>query len=345
MKKITYVAGFLGLLAVIAIILDQDRDAILNAFDRAGWALLWFIPFHALPLALDVLGWRLLVAPFDANKQAGMGSLFWIAAVREAFNRLLPVANIGGEIIGVRMAKWRGLNGAAATAGIVVEVLLTLLNQYLFTALGILLMIALTQQVDTLNTILGALVISLPVPIALFVLLHRGRIFSRLEVMAEKMLGGRSKLMELVNGQGQRLDQDIRTLCGQPWRLMGAGVWQLAGLIVGSLETWLALKMLGFPISIWEALAIEAVTQALRHIIFIVPAGLGVQEGGLVLFGSLIGIPPDASIALSLVKRIREIGFGVPALISWQWAEMRRLRAGLGDDTPAKVCKDTQPVH
>jgi uncharacterized membrane protein YbhN (UPF0104 family) len=98
--------------------------------------------------------------------------------------------------------------------------------------------------------------------------------------------------------------------------------------VVGSFETWLALRLLGYPISVWDAIAIEAVTQALRHIIFVVPAGLGVQEGGLVLFGDIIGLPPEASVALSLVKRMREIGFGVPALISWQWAEARRMYAG-----------------
>ncbi len=343
MKKITYISGLLGLIVVIALILQQNGTAILGAFDRAGWALLWLIPFHALPLILDVLGWRLLVSPFDSARpyRASIGTLFWIGAVREAFNRLLPVANIGGEIIGIRMMKWQGIPGAAATAGIVVEVLLTLLNQYLFTALGILLMIALTQQIDTLTSILWALVASLPVPVALFFLLHHGQIFSRLENLAEKLLGGRTKLMELINGKGQLLDQDIRSLCRQPWRLLAAGGWQLAGLIAGSFETWLGLELLGFPISVWEAIAIEAVTQALRHIIFIVPGGLGVQEGGLVLFGSLIGVPPDASLALSLVKRIREIGFGLPALAGWHRAEMRRLRAGLKDDSPANLCKDT----
>ena len=52
-----------------------------------------------------------------------------------------------------------------------------------------------------------------------------------------------------------------------------------------------------------------------------VPAGLGVQEAGLIGFGSILGLPPDAALTLSLVKRLREILFGIPALVSWQWAE------------------------
>ena len=61
-----------------------------------------------------------------------------------------------------------------------------------------------------------------------------------------------------------------------------------------------------------------------------------------------IGVPPDASIALSLVKRIREIGFGLPALISWQWIEIRRLRLGLSDDALQPgyaTIRETKPTN
>lgn len=331
MKRLSYLAGFIGLIAVIAMVVRQDGDAILNAFDHAGWGLLWLLPFHALPLLLDVIGWRMLLAPSDPEGRASVPVLFWIASIREACNRLLPVANIGGEIVGIRLVKWRGVDGAAAAASIVIEVLLTLLTQYLFTALGIVLLIALIRNVGALDTVLIALAASLPLPIGLFMLLRHGRVFSRLEEVAEKILGGRSRLTELINGKN--LDRDIRKLSSSPWRLIGSCGWQFSGFVVGSVETWLALELLGHSVSVWDAIAIEGVTQAIRNIIFIVPAGIGVQEGGLILFGSMIGLPPDAGMALSLVKRMREVGFGVPALISWHWVEVRRLAQQRCDET------------
>jgi putative membrane protein len=326
MKLVSYIAGFLGLAVAIALVAHQGWGEIANAIDHAGWALLWLLPFHVLPLLLDVAGWRVLIAPRDPQRKATLPFLFWVASVREASNRLLPVANIGGEIIGIRLVKWRGINGAAAAASIIMEVLLTLVNQYLFTALGIILLIELTSNISAFSTVISALVASVPLPIFLIIILRHGKVFSRMETFAEKLLGGRSKLTELIDGTN--LDQEIREQYSRPLRLIAATGWQFAGYVVGSFETWLALHLLGYPISVWDAIAIEAVTQALRHIIFVVPAGLGVQEGGLVLFGNMIGLPPEASVALSLVKRMREVGFGVPALISWQWAEARRLYAG-----------------
>jgi putative membrane protein len=325
MKRLSYLAGLLGLAAAIALVMHEGWSTICSTIDHAGWALLWLLPFHALPLLLDVFGWRVLLAPRDPERQATIPALFWIAAIREASNRLLPVANIGGEIIGIRLVKRRGINGAAAAASVIIEVLLTLINQYLFTALGIVLLIEMTENIGTLSSVLTALIASLPLPLFLIVLLRHGKVFTRLESLAEKLLGGRSRLTELIDGA--RLDLEVRALYAQPLRLLAAGAWQFLGFLVGSFESWLALRLLGYPISVWDAIAIEAVTQALRHIIFVVPAGLGVQEGGLILFGHMIGLSAEASIALSLVKRMREVAFGVPVLISWQWVEARRLRA------------------
>ena len=63
---------------------------------------------------------------------------------------------------------------------------------------------------------------------------------------------------------------------------------------------------------------------------FFVPGALGVQETGLIITSSLIGLPADAAIALSLAKRFREIAIGLPALASWQWVEIRHIRGIAG---------------
>ncbi len=325
MKRFGYLLGLLGLAAAIALVVHQGWADIFGAIDRAGWPLLWLLPFHALPLLLDVFGWRVLLSPRDPKRRAAIPVLFWIAAVREAGDRLLPVANIGGEIIGVRLVKWRGIDAAAGAASVIMEVLLTVVNQYLFIGLGLVLLIVLTVDTGTLGSVLIALVVSLPVPIALIALVRYGRVFSRLESVTKKISSGLSRVLtELVDGS--QLDHEIRALCARPARLVTACAWQLLGLVVGSFECWLALKLLGHPVGIADAVALEATTQALRHVFFVVPAGLGVQEGGLLLIGDMIGLPADVSIALSLIKRMREIVFGVPALISWQWIEAHRLR-------------------
>ena len=106
-----------------------------------------------------------------------------------------------------------------------------------------------------------------------------------------------------------------------------AGALQFVALVSGSLEVWFALRLFGHPVGFAAALVLESMTQAVRHLAFMVPAGIGVQEAGLVVFGQALGISGELALAVSMAKRMREVLCGLPALASWQWLEGRRLRA------------------
>jgi hypothetical protein len=87
----------------------------------------------------------------------------------------------------------------------------------------------------------------------------------------------------------------------------------------------LAFHFVGVAVDFRESLVIESLGHALRAAGFAIPASLGVQEGGYVLACGLLGISPQAAIEMSLLKRIREVALGVPALIVWQIVETRRI--------------------
>src|SRR6266542_3518086 len=77
----------------------------------------------------------------------------------------------------------------------------------------------------------------------------------------------------------------------------------------------------------WQSLVQggDTLDLTIRSAAFPVPAGLGVQEGGYLVVGHLLGISGEGAFALALVARAREIGLGIPALITWQLVEGRRL--------------------
>jgi len=77
-------------------------------------------------------------------------------------------------------------------------------------------------------------------------------------------------------------------------------------------------RLLGARPSVLDAVTIEAILSG-------VPAGLGVQELTYVAVGKLFGMPAPISLALSLVRRTRDILIGAPALLAWQTLEARNL--------------------
>jgi putative membrane protein len=325
MKRLAYLGAACGLLLLTGLVVYEGWPAIVAAFQRAGWPLLWLVPFHLVPLSFDTCAWRVLLEPADRAGRASFLFLLWVAAVREAVARLLPSVGIGGEVVGIRLARLRLPDTATVSAAVIVEVLMTIVVLYLFCGLGVALMVRVAAGLSHVWIIATALLLSLPLPLLAYWLLRHGSVFARLQALALRLLGQQHHVA--LRLEGARVDAEIGAQFEHPRRLVRAIWWQLPGYLLGSFETWYALWLLGHPVGITAAIAIEALTQATRHAAFLVPAGLGVQEAAVVLFGYLAGVGGDVALSLALVKRMRELLFGVPVLLSWQWVEARLLAA------------------
>jgi hypothetical protein len=92
----------------------------------------------------------------------------------------------------------------------------------------------------------------------------------------------------------------------------------------------MALRLVGHPVSVAEAVMLESAIFALRSAAFMVPGALGLQEGGYALLGPLLGIPPAAALTVSVLKRGREVVMGVPAVTLGLLRMRRRLPGGRG---------------
>jgi hypothetical protein len=66
-----------------------------------------------------------------------------------------------------------------------------------------------------------------------------------------------------------------------------------------------------------EAVILESLGQTMRSVGFMLPGGLGAQEGGIVAGGLMLSIGPDLALAIALLKRARELAYGVPGLVAW----------------------------
>ncbi|WP_116812522.1 flippase-like domain-containing protein [Steroidobacter cummioxidans] len=315
------IAGCIGLLVLIGLVLHEGAATILQLLASAGWILLLIVPFHAIPLYLDTLGWRCLLEEKD---RPSSGVLFVIAAIRESVNRLLPVANIGGELVGVRLLALRGIETTRAAASIIVELFLTLVSLCLFVAFGVLCLIHVTNQPRLVHDVTLWLAITVPLLVLLVVLLRNPSTFALLGQATQRLIGRFARRFDII-AWSMSLNEAMRSLFQTPLRLCAAVLYQIAGLLIGALETWLVLRWVDQPVSMAASIALEATTQAVRHFIFFVPAGLGAQEAALMGVAALLGIPQEAALALSLAKRMREVLFGLPALLGWQWIEARAL--------------------
>jgi len=93
----------------------------------------------------------------------------------------------------------------------------------------------------------------------------------------------------------------------------------------GTLEVLITLHFMGWPVTLEQAIILESLGTSISIAAFFVPGSWGVQEGGYILIGQMLGLPIQVSLALSFVKRIPDLVLGVPGLLVWYALEARRL--------------------
>src|SRR5207237_2387801 len=114
---------------------------------------------------------------------------------------------------------------------------------------------------------------------------------------------------------GENLDATVRTLYARRGAVIGCCAWTMLSLILNSGEIWIALHALNLHATILNAVILQSTVLTVRNVAFAVPSGLGVQEGGYLFVGNLLGIPGDADFALSLIARVRGVSLGITRLL------------------------------
>jgi putative membrane protein len=322
-KTAVYWTALIGLLLATAVLVWVGLPDIVRTLTLAGWSLLWLVPFHVFPVALDSAGWRTLLRA--RAPEVRLSYLVWVAAVRDAVNSLLPIFGPGGAVVGIRLLMQRGVTASFSAASVIVEGTVTLASQFLFVIIGVAMFVSrsLGAEARLIPDILPGLIITVPVLILLFLMQNHSGLFHRAEALMDRF-ADKWDLRRLI-GSPIGLQRELRLLYVQRWVVIRSGLWQLAGLLAGAGEVWLALYLFQQPVSLASALMLESLGQVVRTAAFMVPAGVGVQEASFALFAPMVGLSPQVGVALALAKRLREFVFGVPVLVSWQWAEGRRL--------------------
>jgi len=311
--------GLAGAALFTGLLIHQGVGQVLDAFATGEWAIMGIVVYHLIPIFLDALAWWVL---FPNPDRPPMLRLFWMRWIGESVSTLVPSAAVGGDIVRARLAAIRGVPLPIAAGTVLVDLTLGIFIQAGFALLGLVLLVDLTGKTSFVRPTLIGIVIAL-FAFAGFYYVQRmgmfrfiGRIVSR--------LADSSDWNSLVQG-GDTLDRTIRTLYARRRGVVGCCAWTIASLVIGSGEIWLALWILDLPDSFLNALILQSMVLTIRSAAFPVPAGLGVQEGGYLVVGNLLGISGEGAFALALVARAREIGLGIPGLISWQVIEGRRL--------------------
>jgi putative membrane protein len=317
--KVGLILGALaGLALATLLILHFGWRRVVDAALAAGWQGLAAITvLYFVCLLLCALAWWAVI--LDAPPNAVAASL-WARWLRESVGNLLALPT-AGELAGARELTFHGVRPGMAGASTVVDLTLELLSQIAFTLFGLVLLITWYQGSEIGAWVASGVAISV-MAAAGFILAQYKGLFSLLERLPERL---DLKWAWTLLPEGEGIHAGIQTIYRHRQRVLTAMGLHLVAWIVGAGEAWVGLWFMGHALLWSDALILESLAFALRTAAFIVPSRMGIQEGGYIVLGALFGLSPEIALALSLLKRAREIATGLPCLIIWQGVEAWRL--------------------
>lgn len=316
-SKPAILLAVVGLGLAVTLLATHDMSRIVDALKVAGWGVLLVIVLHLPQAILSGLGFGALI---DRQRQVG---LMWLMRwIRESMNTLLPVAQVGGDVVRVWLLAKRGLELKPLVAASLVDVTAEMGGQLVFTLIGVAVLLAGTHPSGALP--IAAIAVGATAGIGLIVLAAQRFGLVKLVQRGVEKLARSGATDELGDVSG--LEEATLALYRNPRKLALSGGWHLASWLAGIAETYAALYVLHLPATLRDATVIEALGQAIRAFGFLIPGALGVQEGGYLVICAMFGIAGPQALALSLLRRIRELALGLPGLATWQWLAWRQRR-------------------
>lgn len=289
---------------------------VLHAMAQGGPALPAAIAIHAGQLIFAGLAWRATLGEARLSRSF-LARVRWI---REGVNTLLPAAHIGGQVVGVRLLVQAGVVPVRAVVGTILDLTLEAAAQLLvvLAAAGVLLARREAEMDWLMWAGTGLVVLGLTVA-AMVVALRLGAlraVEAALGRAAARWPGAGGWSMDGLHATLMQRQAD------RPAMARGL-VLSVASWTLGTLEVWVILRALGVTPGLDACFVIESLAMAARSAAFAIPGAVGVQEGGFVLACGLFGIGAETALALSVIKRLRELAIGGTALVAWQFAGAR----------------------
>jgi putative membrane protein len=307
-------ALLLGLAVLAAVLLSFDLGAVLQALARvrpAGFILI--VAAGLVAEALLSLGLiPLLPRPMRFSVVAASRQL------RDSAADVLPITQLGGVVLAARALVLAGMGVAEASAAVIADLTAETFAQGLYVLTGVVTSLSVLSASASLSPYVHAMPGG-----ALF--LSFGAIgFALVQIGGSKYslkLGEKIFPAALIHARA--FHDIIGGIYRQHGRLAFSILLQFAGWIGSGMWLWVMLRVMGLQTGIWTAIAIQALLEGLRSATVFIPASLGVQEIGYAALAPVFGLTPEIGLAVSLLRRARDIVVAVPVLFVWQMMEAR----------------------
>ena len=314
-----FLALAVGIAMLALVLMHFDLSLVRQALTRAGLGGLALVILAGLAAELVLAVGIIPLLP----RPMPLTVVFAARQLRDSSSDVLPITQLGGIAFAARAFVLAGLGALEASASVIADLTTETFAQGLYVLAGVVASLSLLHRNALLSPWTGAMLggaLFLSIGSLLFAVLQLNG--SR---WAEK-IGG--KLFSSTTGHAQNFSAAVHAIYRARARVALSILLQFAGWIASGLWLWVVLAVMDLHVDLWRAIAIQALVEGLRSATVFIPAAIGIQEAGYAAVAPVFGLPPEMGLAVSLLRRARDILVAVPVLLVWQLIETRRAARG-----------------
>ena len=299
-------AGLFGIFLLAYLVHRAGPAKLLQSLTTLGWGVCLVIAWGSVAHLAKTWAWRLTL--LDDKHQVSFARMFGLRLVSESVGQLGGLGQLFGEGLRVSMLG-PAMPLISGIASVTIDRAFFVLSAAVVSTLGLLAVLIVLPLPHTLALYAGLFVFTLLGVIALTAIAVRNRwpvlsgaaqIVGRIRYFEDWVEGKRSVVQSVENNL---LDFYHRT----PGSFWASFALNLACHAAAVFEVYLILLLLGAKISLFGALAIEALTKLVNIAGTFNPGNLGTYEGGNMLIVKMFGLTGATGLTLALARRLRAI--------------------------------------
>jgi glycosyltransferase 2 family protein len=249
-----------------------------------------------------------------------LSTLVWSRMVRDSASEVLPFSQLGGLVLGARATILRGVTKPRAFASLIVDVTAEMLAQIAYVAMGLAIFIAQVPRSALVTSWVTAILIGLGLATL------AGGLLLTLPRYGDWIIGKlAARVLPDAAAATTAVAQTLKAIYRSRLRFGLSVILHFAAWIASAVGAWIAFRLAGAHVDLVSVLAIESLIAAARGVAVVIPNALGVQEAAYAVVAPLFGVGAEFGLAVSLLKRARDIAIGVPILLIWQGMEGQRI--------------------
>jgi hypothetical protein len=305
----------LGAVLLLLVIQNSNSEHTFAKLSEIGiLGVLSVLAVYFVGFLIDTASWHLTIEQLG-GRFGRLYDLWKIRMVGEAFNMATPLGTIGGEPIKAALLKnILNVTYDQGFASLLLAKTINLIALVAYLCIGYGLILVSPQFSITFKYSAGFGLLAFSAGILGFYCVQR---FFSLSQTGGTFIYSRfgKPLLKWFDGMKSFEHELLLFYSGAYGRFSRATSLAFLNWIVGTAEVFVIASFLGSPISIWEAWILESAVQLTRAATFFIPLSLGTQEGALFMVTASITGDGTFGIAISFVKRLREIVW-----IAWGFA-------------------------